>query len=1292
MRTKRHSRAITSSSGRSQGGYVLATILGLLILSTLLVLAMLAVSQSTIRIEQTGRVRERQTRAAEAAVEVAINQVRNSTTIATADPIRRKSPADSGYLAGLPDHEQLPKDRNDVGWAADRDPLVNRAAAGGACDPVDKLIEVDGVPVRIFCYPQELSEYLPTGGPPLPGIPQDNGAIAVRLVGDPKAGNNVYVGDKSNPTFVDVAADWRTTFPFKAAMTSGYDVGEISGTKGQLLYRGYTPLKIVGGVQIKNQIAAVSPSISGPALDVQGVVEQGGKGMFDAGSGALDCGIARSDDAMGSPGADVRVDSLFVPVAQGLKCNQPAMSALSDIGTVPPDGEWDNDRVQRNRYNTDWLDNDLKPGSPGRSDNDEVPLDCDDFKGADGFPSPIITIEPGAYDARATKRLNAMFIGCDNRTWYFPGGNYWFDVNDPDLPDSNPAKSSLVFSNRTSSWVFGPMFRFDDPLVAGDFFPDGRPRPRAFPDHVCNRGNPTGSNTSSGTSITLSSRTGIYHGNVLTYPGGSPKSPGAGHVVICGPIVVSGVQSTAIHQRPANSLGARLLPTDVEAGSFSLTPNPGAVPSTVLLSDDGDQLTAKQFVPPSWWDSGEGTFTKSFTAKAFGVGGPNGANPGPSPVSSVYVDITGTGDSVSNPARDLTSTKLELWLAGNSSSSPNCSMTYGPAASDTRRLPGNNSTVSYDLLDSAASGNCNSVLSGTTTRDQFYGAKVKATFTLNPPKKANTKWSAIDPWTSWWPWLNDAIKDMLNTICPAWNGWSVWDWLNNTFGTRQDWYWQCDDRPPEVSYSVNSMALRLGWTPEVSVPVDALGAPMPPNGIMVVNAADAARVNADGTPNTASASVSMPAGFGSSNSYSKFRYDISDPALLDGFLPLQGVDFNFKMTRTGFTGFSGADDNDSNVVQFTLKTPDGVWCRTTARLVAANGTVSTAGLSYVGNDGYYKQATLRPTAGVVRYLPGSREVLQGCVRPANPVAGPMTLAPGGTNEVKDVDVAQIVSHFDDPVTTDPTHKVKATLDVEILMSNRSTAKNVTVDWVTISATAGVQKGSSVVGYPRPEDPITVTWSPVTANDDGDGDGDVHDGDAGYGDGSFNVWGSVSVPDNDVRVIWNYDKSRYAGPLGFPIFNSGRQEYQQCSPSHPEQCRPALVASALGSWATTTNGGYAVNDNPGTPLVDEAAWPALDPGQEPDALASTGNYRKPIRNVRIHACVVDPPGSGTNGRLLPRAEATVQIADRLQSADGRWRSIVPGANVWITRWKALRDGPYQPGSNADTNECDTPGSG
>ncbi len=132
------------------------------------------------------------------------------------------------------------------------------------------------------------------------------------------------------------------------------------------------------------------------------------------------------------------------------------------------------------------------------------------------------------------------------------------------------------------------------------------------------------------------------------------------------------------------------------------------------------------------------------------------------------------------------------------------------------------------------------------------------------------------------------------------------------------------------------------------------------------------------------------------------------------------------------------------------------------------------------------------------------------------------------------------------------------------------------------------------GYPRPKDPFTVTWSPLTRDPVSPTWGRV-------GDATFNVFGSMSVPDNDVRVLWNWGANSM-GPVGYPIFNSGKVTYDNCNPSHSDGCRPALVASALGSWTTGT-------------------WPAAPtPEQQPDALASTGAVRAPFRQVRIVACV------------------------------------------------------------------------
>jgi len=1211
---------LSATRSDSQGGYILTSILGLMALSTILLVALLAVTQSTVRIEQTGKIRERQARAAESAVQVAINQIRNSDTIATANPLNRKQYGDPGYLTGQPSYKQPIAEQGDARYTLLGDPNINRAAAGGVCIPPSQLINVDGFPVRVFCYPEELSQY-DQNGTVVNGVPQDDGAPAVRLVGD------TYMGDTSYPGLTDVAANWKTTFPFSGAMT-GFNQGEINATKGQLLYTGSTPLRIVGGLQVRNQIAAVS-SGNGPALEVQGAARQGGKGMFDSGSGPLDCGIAKNNDTYSSPKADIKINSLFVPVSEGLNCNQADMASMAQTGATSPNGEWDNDRVQRNRYNKDWQE-DYNPSNPAIPytyylNNANVPTDCDLLlNSVTHQPSKRISVAAGAYDARATAQLNKFWGpsdkgGCDNRTWIFEGGDYWFDVNDTSpvtaaLPANDPSRHSLVFNNRTVNWVFGPSR--NSPVLNPNFPPTDAPwSVENFPE-ACDRSFASPADGSRGTSITLSSRTGVFHR--------------AGRVAICGPIGVKPAdwdasypqttsQSTAIFQRPSTPLGARLLPTGLTAGDFSA----GSAPLTAgtIQADDGQQIQMKQSVPPGWWDSGTATFSKTFTATGFGSGSPNTS--GPDAVNSIWVDVTGSGDRVNG---DQTSTRLEVTLPDGTT----CWTQYGPSPNEARRLPSNNTVTSYNLLDTSASGNCASAL-GSKTRDKLYGANIKVTFTMNPPKMRNTQFS----WWDWWPWWRDHV------VIPACNllNASI-DWFNYTIWDIINWYAKCDDRPSTVSYSVNSIVLRLGWSPNLGVPVDGNVTAPPWNNIPVQNPGNATKANA-GT-----ATISMPTGFPNTSSFSTLRYEVSDPTLLDGFLPLQTLNFGYKIARTGFDVNGGADDNDNNVVQFTLKqnVNDGIWCRKTVRLQGMNGSVQDSG-------------ALKPSAGVT--LRGDGEVLNGCIKKVG--LGPMNLA-GGSTVATDVEIGQFISHYDHPVGG---NLQPAFLDVDVRMAYRGTSKTVSVDYVTVSATAGEMKDGNLVGYPRPLNPFTVTWSPLTPNPDGD---------AAIGDASFNVWGSVSVPNNDVRVIWNYDQTRYAGQLGFPIFNSGKQPYQRCNPQGESQCQPALVAAALGSWTTMTNNGYPVT----------GSWPALSPGRAPDPLASTGNVRLPVRSVRFEACVVDSTGSGLNGDLLPRVMAQVRIADR----DGQAGAIVTGAKVWTTQWQSRRDPAFEPAADALTNDCAT----
>ena len=83
-------------------------------------------------------------------------------------------------------------------------------------------------------------------------------------------------------------------------------------------------------------------------------------------------------------------------------------------------------------------------------------MQCPDASRVAGGGAGIAVIPQGSYDAERTKILNRLFTNCDNYTWYFERGNYFFDVFDPDAADSDPAKHSLVFDNRSSDWVFGP--------------------------------------------------------------------------------------------------------------------------------------------------------------------------------------------------------------------------------------------------------------------------------------------------------------------------------------------------------------------------------------------------------------------------------------------------------------------------------------------------------------------------------------------------------------------------------------------------------------------------------------------------------------------------------------------------------------------------------------------------------------------------------------------------------------------------------------------------------------------
>ncbi len=184
-------------------------------------------------------------------------------------------------------------------------------------------------------------------------------------------------------------------------------------------------------------------------------------------------------------------------------------------------------------------------------------------------------------------------------------------------------------------------------------------------------------------------------------------------------------------------------------------------------------------------------------------------------------------------------------------------------------------------------------MTATMNRADIYGSTVTATFTINPPKLRNTKFEYLRSI----PIIGDLLADAALALCgPIIGGINsiisaLPNWLQDaiTFVTgnplgQANYYKYCDDRPQTIDYTVNSMAIRIGWSPQIADAQNALGLPLPPGGINFVNAANATSANAG------EATATIPST--QASGYSNLRFTLRDPTLLDGFLPLDDVELD----------------------------------------------------------------------------------------------------------------------------------------------------------------------------------------------------------------------------------------------------------------------------------------------------------------------------------------------------------------------------------------------------------------
>lgn len=414
---------------------------------------------------------------------------------------------------------------------------------GRATDPVPYSLEIDGVAVVIDCLPLDL----PDAVDPLPA----GGGPALTVLGG-------YTGPLD-----DLAASRLATDLGGWIADAGNQLREQLAPRAPgFVGLGPQSLRVVGDVMVTQWSIGQRAGLVGPGpspwLDVEGAYRQGGNGPF----GGLGIWLLGTYVPL-TPPCGVLDPAFPLGPDLGLRIRTTtAMTCGSPITTpAPPDPPklWDVAAMETAAQ--------------------QLPEVCDPRNG-------VVTIPPGFYNWRNSAILNRWFgIGqCDGVTFFFPPGDYFFDVagGDPN------ARSALKFDDHTSNWVFGSPRGWDPSR--------GRAPDELFP-LACDP-------KRAGTSITLSGRTTLRHqlGLVAMCGARDPLSGAARPLVFQMPLP-SNIRWAAV---PAPG-GASSDPT--EAGPAFGDPE-AATRSASLSPEEGVSF------PPygGTYDTSEGSTPRSATA------------------------------------------------------------------------------------------------------------------------------------------------------------------------------------------------------------------------------------------------------------------------------------------------------------------------------------------------------------------------------------------------------------------------------------------------------------------------------------------------------------------------------------------------------------------------------------------------------------------------------------------------------------------------------------------------------
>lgn len=414
-------RSFLAARSAAQAGFALLLVLGVIGLLSLTVVAVLSQTAVASNISLTQRAEARSNRAAESAIETAINVVRTQTDAevrASADPCTPLKVEASNTKLQIPD--------------------------------------LDGQNVDIYCsaanppgdYPELLNEGPPAGRTRLVGSSSDSRGYPTRS----NPGTRLINWDTNcatpTPTNTTPAPTDATCIPWRAALGSvweGYASPVTSATQTfldnvnpNLVHSGPSTLNFGGDVEVRSGAAvALNPAAgTGPAVNVSGQYRQGTIAFptFNTGyTGAGQCSILSPTwGTISSAPSWIAGTIPAVAINDGdnkPECNNADAQKLRD---QPGSGVIDASLAAP----ATWSTSSFEPG-----------------KFQDSVPACAATMyfQPGVYPAATMTALNNRIASCSPSggvaTYVFATGDYWLDT---DLVVANQ-KANVIFGAQSNS-------------------------------------------------------------------------------------------------------------------------------------------------------------------------------------------------------------------------------------------------------------------------------------------------------------------------------------------------------------------------------------------------------------------------------------------------------------------------------------------------------------------------------------------------------------------------------------------------------------------------------------------------------------------------------------------------------------------------------------------------------------------------------------------------------------------------------------------------------------------------